>query len=347
MRGTRVTALAALLLVAGLAGCGGDGGSGHASGLPPGSVSLPRLPAQGLVDESRRGVALRTMRGQRLAWLPGFALSPGGTAVAATLAYNLPRARFPEPVLHGPKGWYRLVARRHALLPVRGGRLPLADDAAVLARRQGVFAVVQNGRVVLRGSAPDFFIVSARLVQSGTTLFDVEKKRRWTLPAGCLAAGFHGGTLILACGVAHGAEAAARLRLERIPPGGTARPMTRSLAQLIPEAASLSPNGAWVAVEGDTGCAASYVYVSPATGGTARVVFGRSATDPFAANYSTLLGWSADGRSSSASRRSTATPRPRQLSHRTVSTWSTRAHSHARLWRARPSRCGIRIRKHR
>jgi hypothetical protein len=205
------------------------------------------------------------MRGRRLVWLPGFAVSPGGTAVAATLAYNLPRSRFPEPVLHGPKGWYRLVARRHALLPVRAGRLPLADGAAVLARHGGALAVEQNGRVVLHGSAPDFLIVSARLVQSGTTLLDVAKKRRWTLPAGCLAAGFHGGTLILACGVAHGAEAASQFRLERIPPGGTARPMTRPLAQLIPEAAS--PNGAWVAVEGDTGCEPSFVYVAPATGG--------------------------------------------------------------------------------
>jgi hypothetical protein len=31
------------------------------------------------------------------------------------------------------------------------------------------------------------------LVQSGTTLLDVEKKRRWTLPAGCLAEGFTAG----------------------------------------------------------------------------------------------------------------------------------------------------------
>jgi hypothetical protein len=130
-----------------------------------------------------------------------------------------------------------------------------------------------------------------------------------------------------------------------MPPGGTAHPMTQPLAQLIPEAASLSPNGAWVAVGGDTGCEASYVYVAPATGGAPRVVFGRSATDPFAANYSTLLGWSADGRIVVRfTPQHCDTPRPRQLSHRTVSTLSTRAHWRARSWRARPSRCGISIR---
>jgi tricorn protease-like protein len=84
--------------------------------------------------------------------------------------------------------------------------------------------------------------------------------------------------------------------LERLEPDGSTRRLTSPLAELIPDAPSLSPDGRWVAVEGDTGCAASYVYVAPAAGGAARLVYGRSPTEPFASNYSSLLGWSADGR---------------------------------------------------
>jgi hypothetical protein len=102
-------------------------------------TSYLRLPAQGLIDEERRGVALRDLRGRRLAWLPGFAVFPTG-----------------HP----------------------------------------------------------------------------------------------GETLILGCGVAHGAEAAARLVLERLAPGGAIHRLTPPLAQLIPEETSLSPAGGWVAVEG-------------------------------------------------------------------------------------------------
>jgi hypothetical protein len=294
--GTRLAGPAALLVVAVLAGCGGDGGSRPASVLPPGSVLLPRLPAQGLIDDSRRGVALRDLRGRRLAWLRGFAPYPSGAAAQASPASWFQGARLREPLLYGPKGWYQLDAGRHALLPVKGARLPLAGGAAVLARPNLRFAVERNGRVVLRALSPTFWILSSQLVQSGTTLLDVGTGRRWRLPRNCLTAGFHGETLILACSVAHGAEAVTRLRLERMVPGRPARPMTTKLAELIPEAASLSPDGAWVAVEGFTGCAASYVYVAPVAGGAARVVYGRSATDPFAANYSSLLGWSADGR---------------------------------------------------
>jgi hypothetical protein len=236
------------------------------------------------------------MRGRRLVWLPRFAVYPGGTAAQASTEYGFLSARLREPLLHGPKGWYRLDAARHALVPVTGGRLPLADGTTVLVRRGLTFRVERDGRVVLRGSSPTFRILSSRLVQSGTTLLDVGTERRWRLPPGCLTAGFQGEALILACGVAHGAEGVAPLRLERMVPGSAARPITTALAQLMPQAASLSPNGAWVAVEGFTGCAASYVYVAPARGGAARLVYGRSLTEPFAANYSSLLGWSADGR---------------------------------------------------
>jgi hypothetical protein len=181
-------------------------------------------------------------------------------------------------------------------VPARRSRLSLAGGATVVAQRGYSFAVEQRGRVVLRGFGSSFQILSQGLVQSGRTLLDVETGRRRKLPPGCLFVGFRGRTSILACGVAHGAEGAAPLVLERMPPGGAARPLTQRLAQLIPWAASLSPDRAWVAVEGDTGCAGRWTYVAPARGGAARLVYGRSARNPFGAYFSRLLGWSADGR---------------------------------------------------
>jgi hypothetical protein len=156
--------------------------------------------------------------------------------------------------------------------------------------------VERKGRVVLRSPSLTFRILSPRLLQSGTTLLDVQTWRAWKVPSGCLTAGFGGAALILACGIAHGAVGAVPLRLERMVPGHPARRTSPALAELVPEAASFSPDGSWVAVEGFTGCAASYVYVAPTRGGPARLVYGSSTTNPFAANYSSLLGWSADGR---------------------------------------------------
>jgi hypothetical protein len=232
------------------------------------------------------------MRGRQLVWLPGFAVYPNSNAAQSSAAYAFLSTRLRTPLLHGPKGWYRLDAARHALIPIVGARLPLAGGATVLARRSQTFAVERRGRVVLHGSSFGFRILSPQLVQAGTTLLDVETGKRWKLPQGCLMTGFRGRTLILACGVAHGAQGAAPIRLEQMAPGSAARPITQPLGQLVVAAASLSPDGAWVAVEGDNGCAATYVYVAPAGGGTARSIYGR----PYASNYSALLGWSSDGR---------------------------------------------------
>ena len=84
--------------------------------------------------------------------------------------------------------------------------------------------------------------------------------------------------------------------VEEVRPRGAGRRITPPVAALIPEASSLSPDGSWVAVEGANGCAASYVYVAPARGGGARVVYGGAAKNLYDANYSQLLGWSRDGR---------------------------------------------------
>jgi hypothetical protein len=257
---------------------------------------LRTLPAQGLIAQERGGVALRDLHGRSLAWLPRFSLYPSAAAAQASLDYGFLSARLYLPLLHGPRGWYRLDVSRHALIRVEGARVPLEGGARVVAKRGQAFTVERGGHVVLHGAVPNFRVLSPRLVQARTTLFDVKTERRWTLPPGCLAAGFHGNALIAACGVAHGAEAAARLVLERLDAPGVGHPLASALAQLIPERASLSSNEQWVAVEGDNGCAASYVYVAPTRGGGARIVYGKSLREPFNSNYSSLLGWSADGR---------------------------------------------------
>jgi hypothetical protein len=256
---------------------------------------LPPLPAQGLVDERRHGVALRDLHGRRLVWLPGFAVHPRNSSAQTSATYELSTS-LPEPLLHGPHGWYRLDTARQALIPVGGGRLRLAGGAAVAALRGFAFAVERGGHVILWGSAPEFRVVSEHLVQAGSRLLDVATGRRWKLPPGCLFGGFRGRMLILACGVAHGAEGVAPLVLEQLGPEGAPIPLSQRLAQLVPQKASLSPDRTWIAVEGDTGCAGRWVYIAPARGGAARIVYGRSATNPFAANFSSLLGWSADGR---------------------------------------------------
>jgi hypothetical protein len=66
----RRAAVAVLVVV--LAGCR----STHARAPQSGVIVLRPLPAQGLVDERRHGVALRDLRGRRLVWLPGFAVHP-------------------------------------------------------------------------------------------------------------------------------------------------------------------------------------------------------------------------------------------------------------------------------
>ena len=62
--------MAAAVLVVALAGCR----STHTHAAPSGAIELRKLPAQGLVDEEKHGVALRDMHGKRLVWLRGFAV---------------------------------------------------------------------------------------------------------------------------------------------------------------------------------------------------------------------------------------------------------------------------------
>jgi hypothetical protein len=278
----------AVVAVVALAGCR----SSHARTPQTGEIALRTLPAQGLIDETRRGVVLRDLHGRRLVWLPRFAVSPPDTPLEDEFL-----SMDAQPVLHGPHRWYRLDVARHALIPVRGHRVPIAAGATVVVRRGPTFAVERGGRVLVRGPAPTaFLILSPRLVQAGRTLLDVVTNRRGKLPPGCDAAGFRGRTLVLACGVAPNTTADAPLIFEEIAPGRAPRRIAQPVAKLWVEAASLSPDGAWVAAEGGTGCAASYVYVAPTRGGAAHIVYGRSTGDPYPANFSALLGWSADGR---------------------------------------------------
>lgn len=283
-------------LVVGLLALTGCRSSHTHAHLPAGAIALPPLPARGLVDEERRGIALRDLHGRRLVWLRGFAVYPRSESAQDSLT-DLLGVRLPQRLLHGPHGWYRLDAARHALVPVRRGRFALAGGASAVARSADDFRVERGGRVLLRGSVETgFAVVSEQLVQSGTTLLDLGTRRRRKLPPNCRPAGFRGPALFLACGMGPGAAGTSRLVVERLGPDGVARRITQPVAQLVAQTAALSPDGSWVAVEGDTGCAGHWVYVAPTRGGTARIVYGRSATDPYDANFSQLLGWSADGR---------------------------------------------------
>jgi hypothetical protein len=269
--------------------------TGCASRLPAGAIALPKLPAEGLISQGHGGIALRDLHGRRLVWLRHFSLYPY-YAVAQPSADMAVLSTPYAPLIHGPRGWYRLDAPRHALIPAQDARVSLAGGASAVAKPRQAFTVERSGHVLLRGRAPTFWILSPRLVEAGRTLFDVTSQKRWALPPGCLAAGFQRRGLIVACGLAHGAEAAAPLVLQRLDSHGVGHPLAPALAQLIPVRASLSPNRQWVAVEGDNGCAASYVYLARAQGGGARIVYGKSLREPFSSNYSSLLGWSADGR---------------------------------------------------
>jgi hypothetical protein len=284
---------ALLVVLLALAGCR----SSHAHPPPSGAIVLRPLPAQGLVVERRGGVALLDLHGRRLVWLRRFAVYPRSEAVQTSLE-DLLGTRLPLRLLHGPRGWYRLDAARHMLVPVRHARVPLVAGATVVAHRGDTFTVERKGHVVLRGGVVGgFSVLSERLVQGRTTLLDVATGRRWKLPRDCIAAGLLEREPIVGCGMGPGKDAA--LVLERLVAPGVGRRIAQPVAHLVPQTASLSPDRAWVAIEGDTGCASRYTYVAPARGGTARIVYGRSAKDPFtvsAANFSQLLGWSADGR---------------------------------------------------
>src|SRR5436190_1913594 len=119
---------AAFLLLA-FAGCR----STHAHSPPSGAIVLRPLPPQGLVDEERRGVALRDLHGRRLVWLHGFAVHPASSSAQLSAEYELSATLY-QPLLHGPHGWYRLDAARHALVRVRERRLSFAGGAVVVAR---------------------------------------------------------------------------------------------------------------------------------------------------------------------------------------------------------------------
>ena len=119
-------AAAALLFAGVLAGCSHAGGDRHAGALPTGSLSLPGLPAQGLVVPRGRGVALVGLDGHVVARLPRFNSYPGSDTRRDELMHDLDWAGpLEQPRLVGPGDrYYRVDASWHALIPISRPRVP-------------------------------------------------------------------------------------------------------------------------------------------------------------------------------------------------------------------------------
>jgi len=305
---------AALVLVAALAGCSGAGGSRHARTLPPGSVSLPGLPAQGLVVPRGRGVVLVGLDGRVVARLPGFAFYPRGDTTHDELLHDLDWAgqlEQPRLVTAGDR-YYRLDASRHALIPVPGPRVPLAGGAELVGhghveadgtvRFRGL-SVVRGGHVLVRRDV-NATVVAGMFVQSRGRLVDVRTGVSWPLPSRCIGVGARGGIAYAFCATGPsyrygdgGVEAYPHTWLERVTHRhGAAKVAEFSRDGPFPRiTGALAPNGRFVTDQGEPTCGGGYLYVGPTDGSLdARLVSGDARTG--SRPNSTFLGWAADGR---------------------------------------------------
>ena len=303
---------AALLLVATLAGCDG-GGSGHARTLPPGSVSLPRLPEQGLVAPRGDGVALLGLDGRILRRLPRFAFYPSGNTTHDDVMHGLDwGGPLEQPrLVTASDRYYRLDASRHALIPVPSPRMPLAAAAELVAHSRAdagevVFrglSVVRGGHVLMR-RVLYATVVAGVFVQSRRRLLDVRTGTWWALPPRCIGAGVRGHVAYAFCATGPpyhykggGVEPYPYTWLERVTHDGRARKVAEfsrdgPFARIT---AALSPDGRFVTDQGEPTCGGGYLYVGGTDGSpAARLVSGdvRTGSRP----NSTFVGWAADGR---------------------------------------------------
>ena len=307
-------AAAALLLVAVLAGCGGAGGSRDARTLPPGSVSLPGLPAQGLVVPRGHGVVLVGLDGRFVARLPRFASYPSGDTTHDEVMHDLDWAgqlEQPRLVTAGDR-YYRLDASRHALIPVPGPRVPLAGGADLVghghveADGSIVFrglSVVRGGHVLVRRDV-NATVVAGMFVQSRGRLLDLRTGTSWALPPRCIGAGVRGDAAYAFCATGPpyrygrgGVDPYPHTWLERVTDlhGAAKVAEFQRAGPFARITAALSPNGRFVAEQGEPACGGGFLFVGPTDGSlNARLVSGDEWTSR--SPFSTFIGWSADGR---------------------------------------------------
>ena len=289
------------------AGCGGSGGR-HAGVLPPGLLSLPGLPKQGLVVPRGRGVVLLGLDGRVVARLPRFAIGPGGDTTRDALMHDLDWAgQLEQPRLVTPDDrYYRLDATRHALVAISRPRVPLPGGAELAGggdpnEFRGL-SVVRGGHVLVRRDV-GLTVVAGTFVQSRGRLLDLRTGRSWRLPPRCMGVGARGATAYLFCATGPpvrfccGVDPYPNMWLERLPRGqGATKVAQFSRDGPFPRVTGvLSPNGRFVADQGEEICAGGYLRIGPTDGSRPdRPVSGGGGTGP--RPYSTFLGWSADGR---------------------------------------------------
>jgi hypothetical protein len=306
-------AAAVVVVVAALAGCGGPGGSRHVATLPAGSVSLPRLPAQGLVVPIRDGVALVGLDGRVAARLRRFTLDEGSGTKHDDVMHGLDWAgQLEQPrLVSGRDRYYRLDASRHALIPVPGPRVPIVAGTELVAHsgREADGEIFFRGLSVVRGRRTlvrrdvAATVVAGRFVQSRGRLIDARTGASWALPPRCIGAGARGDVAYAFCATGPparmhgGADPYPNMWLERV----TRRGRATRVAQFSRDGpfprvtAALSPNGRFVSDQGEQTCGGGFLFVGPTDGSReARLVSdGASTSRP---PYSSFVGWSADGR---------------------------------------------------
>lgn len=271
-----------------------------------------RLPAEGLVLQQARGVLLVGLNGRTIGRLGGFRLAGPRNAVIDQLVQRAGGATYiqwPSPILLGPGGraWQIAAGRLHRL---PRGTLPLAGGAAVVRRavaaprgeppRVAVSVRARSGRILVRPSETNWFVVGGRLLTAGGTVTDLETGTHWRHPAGfaweqgagtakgCTPAGVREGRLVAVCqqvGQQHADGTNSAIRVFAVAPDGTRTPLSSTFryANFGAMSAFVSPGGAYVAATLAVGCGLSPSIVAPTPGRAPRYLRGGPAY---------VLGWS-------------------------------------------------------